>query len=195
MSLERIVIIGSSGAGKSTFAQELGAILGIEVVHLDRYFWQPGWKEYPRKARLQIQQLLLEEKDGWIIEGTYLSSSDNRLKAADTIIFLDIPWFVCLWRVIIRHITMHRKPTRFDLPEGSTDRMTLSSLFKILAFPLRDRRLLQQKIKDIRAQEGQPAKRTIYTFRSRRSSERFLQRLFVQKQRVYPYLAPEAQDK
>ncbi len=49
--MEKIVIIGSSGAGKSTLASELGEILKIKVIHLDRYFWQPNWKEKPREIR------------------------------------------------------------------------------------------------------------------------------------------------
>jgi adenylate kinase family enzyme len=187
--MEKIVIIGSSGAGKSTFAQKLGAILAIEVVHLDRYFWQPGWKEYPRPKRLAIQQELLKGKSRWIIEGTYLGSSDGRLKAADTIIFLDIPWFICLWRVIQRHM-VHRKFARPDLPVGSTDRVTPLSLLKVVAFPLRDRRLLLKKIEDIRAQEaGQPVKKTIHMFRSDERAEDFLLQLCAQ-QGVRPSLPP-----
>jgi adenylate kinase family enzyme len=69
---ERIVIIGSAGAGKSTLAQKLGSVLNIEVIHLDRYFWQPKWKEKPRDTRIEILQELVQE-ERWIIEGTYLS--------------------------------------------------------------------------------------------------------------------------
>ena len=50
-TMEKIVIIGSPGAGKSTFARKLGSILKIKVVHLDRVFWQPGWKEKPKILR------------------------------------------------------------------------------------------------------------------------------------------------
>ena len=42
--MNKIVIIGSPGAGKSTFAHELGAILNIDVIYLDRHFWKTGWK-------------------------------------------------------------------------------------------------------------------------------------------------------
>ena len=48
--LKRIAIIGSPGVGKSTFARQLGDITGIEVFHLDRLFWKPGWVETPSFA-------------------------------------------------------------------------------------------------------------------------------------------------
>jgi len=46
--MSRIAVIGSPGAGKSTLARKLGQALGLEVHHLDRLYWQPGWVETPR---------------------------------------------------------------------------------------------------------------------------------------------------
>jgi len=57
--MDKIVIIGSPGAGKSTLARDLGFLLQINVVHLDRIFWKPGWKEKPRDARIEILQELV----------------------------------------------------------------------------------------------------------------------------------------
>lgn len=84
--MDKIVIIGSPGAGKSTLARDLGSIIHINVVHLDRIFWEPGWKEKPRNTRIDILEEIVR-KEQWIIEGTYLGSSEFRLNAADTIIF------------------------------------------------------------------------------------------------------------
>src|SRR2546421_9380760 len=137
--MEKVVIIGSAGAGKSNIARKLGSKLNIKVVHLDRVFWQRGWKEKPRGTRIDILQDLVREKR-WIIEGTYLSSSQARLNAADTIIFLDIPPLLCLWRIIKRHLEYHKllclwriikrhleyqRSSRRDIPEGCTDKLTL----------------------------------------------------------------------
>ena len=82
--MDKIAIIGSPGAGKSTLAQQLGESLNIEIIHLDRYFWQPDWREKPRDTRIEILKDLVR-KERWIIEGTYLGSSEPRLNAADTI--------------------------------------------------------------------------------------------------------------
>ncbi len=143
--MKKIVIIGSPGAGKSTFAQALGDILNIKIFHLDRYFWKSGWIEYPRKSRIHIEQNLVAGKDTWIIEGTYLGSSDSRLQIADTIIFLDIPPLTCLYRLIKRHVEWHGRP-RYDIPEGCTNRLDIKCLLKVLVFPLRGRRELNKKL-------------------------------------------------
>lgn len=172
--MEKIVVIGSSGAGKSTFARKLGAITDTDVLHLDRYFWQSGWKEYPRTERIAIQQQLMRERKRWIMEGSYISSSDNRLDAADTIIFLDLPHLLCFWRVIKRHMTTYRKQKRADLPEGCTDRLSLTALLKILFFPVCGRPLLLAKIS---ARKQLPTlSKKVYILRSNREIELFLQR-------------------
>src|SRR5271157_5601370 len=120
--MEKIVIIGSPGAGKSTFARHLGRILHINVIHLDRIFWQPGWKEKPREKRIDILQKIVREKQ-WIIEGTYLGSSEPRLDAADTIIFLDTFTLLCLGRIFKRYLN-HGRVGR-DIPEGCHDKLNL----------------------------------------------------------------------
>ena len=163
--MEKVVIIGSAGAGKSTLARKLGSKLNIKVVHLDRVFWQRGWKEKPRDTRIDILQDLVREKR-WIIEGTYLSSSKARLNAADTIIFLDIPPLLCLWRIIKRHLEYH-KHSRRDIPEGCTDKITALRILKILAFPFRGRRTLKQKLRNYKSKQ-------IIWLRSSKEVEEFL---------------------
>ena len=143
--MNRIVIIGSPGAGKSTLARRLGRKLQIQVVHLDRIFWQPGWKEKPRNRRIDIQQERIRKKK-WIIEGTYLDSSEPRLEAADTIIFLDIPFYVCFQRIFVQRF-MHQGEYRHDLNEGCKDRLNLKRILKVLVFPIRGRRALKQKLR------------------------------------------------
>src|SRR5437764_14111939 len=101
--MEKIAIIGSSGAGKTTLAKKIGSALKIKVFHLDRFFWQRDWKRKTRDTRIDtLQNLALRDKR-WIIEGTYLNSSKLHLNAADTIIFLDIHPLLCLWRIMKRH--------------------------------------------------------------------------------------------
>jgi len=149
--MEKIAIIGSPGAGKTTLAKELGFLLKIKVFHLDRMFWQHGWKGKSRDTRIDIVQGLVREKR-WIIEGTYLHSSELRLDAADTIIFLDIPSLVCLQRIIKRHCE-YRGCFRRDIPEGCTDKLTPLRMLKVLAFPLRDRRKLEQKLDNCQSKQ------------------------------------------
>lgn len=140
--MKKIVIIGSNGAGKTTLANELSPILKIKAYHLDRLFWQRGWRGIDREERIDILQNLTLEKQ-WIIEGTYINSSECRLEAADTIILLDTPCRVCFLRILNRY-RKYSDLSRRDIPEGCTVNITLPRLFKVLTFPLRERRKLQE---------------------------------------------------
>lgn len=152
--MKRIVIVGSSGAGKTTLAQRLGPILQIKVVHLDRLFWQrSSWKEKkqnwqgkPRDIRVAILQKVIQEKQ-WIVEGTYFYSSKPALDMADTIIFLDMPLLLCLARIFKRHHESFGRSRR-DLPEGSTDRLSLRSIRKVLLFPFGDGKAFKQRLQN-----------------------------------------------
>ena len=144
--MKKIAIIGPPGAGKTTLARNLGSLLKMKVFHLDRFFWELGWKGKPREERLEILERLVQEKQ-WIIEGTYLDSSEPRLNAADTIIFLNTSLLLCLWRIMQRHRKDHDLSRR-DIPQGCTDRLTLFRILKVVIFPFRGRRKLEEKLRE-----------------------------------------------
>ncbi len=114
--MRRVVIIGCSGSGKSTLARRLGDITGLPVTHLDALFWQPGWVE-PDKASFHDEVRRLARGDRWIIDGNYSLSLPERLDRADTVIFLDIPRRLSMWR-ISRRVVKYYGSTRPDLGEG-----------------------------------------------------------------------------
>ena len=144
--MSKIVIIGSSGAGKSTFARVLSSIFKIKVFHLDRLLWQRGWEERNGYARMEILDKILLDDKQCIIEGNYLRFVKFHVAEANTIIFLDIPFYLCLWRVVKRHYT--RQERRRDIPEGCVDRLTFSHLWKVLIFPLTGRKLIEQTLQN-----------------------------------------------
>lgn len=135
-SVRRVAVIGSPGAGKSTFARRLSTVMGIEVVHLDRLFWKPGWVETPRQEWEELQQWLVE-RAAWIIDGNYGATMDIRLEAADTVIFLDFPRRVCLWRAVKRAIQF-RGETRPDMGNGCPEKIDLEFLLYIWRFRKRE---------------------------------------------------------
>ena len=103
--MKKIVLIGSGGSGKSTLARQLGERLKIKVYHLDALFWKPNWVGVPKDEQTKVQNDLVK-KESWIIDGNYGGTMDIRLNAADTIIFLDIPRTICLYRAFkIRFLT------------------------------------------------------------------------------------------
>ncbi len=119
--MRRIMIIGCGGAGKSTLARHLGRMLDLPVIHLDREHWQAGWREPPRAWWAgRVRELV--NRPTWIIDGNYGGTNDERLTAADTVIFLDFPRWLCLWRVVKRRIQYHRR-TRPDMAAGCPEQL------------------------------------------------------------------------
>ena len=101
--MKRVVILGRGASGKSTLARRLGEITGLPVIELDKVFWRPGLAATPRDQWVVVQERLVAE-EGWIMDGD-LGPSDVvevRLRAADTIIFLDFSLVRCAWRAVLR---------------------------------------------------------------------------------------------
>jgi adenylate kinase family enzyme len=101
--MNRVVILGPGASGKSTLAFHLGEITGLRVIELDKIFWRPGLVATPRDEWEQVQRTLIEES-GWIADGDLgpYDAAEVRLRAADTIIFLDFSLVRCAWRAVKR---------------------------------------------------------------------------------------------
>src|SRR5205085_8316761 len=94
--MNKICIIGSGGAGKSTLSLRMSATLNIPVFHLDTLFWKPGWRETSKPEFVKKVKKVIDSNDNWIIEGNYRSTFSIRFEAADTIIFLDYKRHICV---------------------------------------------------------------------------------------------------
>jgi adenylate kinase family enzyme len=111
----RVVVTGLAGSGKSTFARALSAKTGLPVIILDFHFWKPGWTE-PTEDEWRDKQRRLLASDDWIAEGNDPATLALRLERADTVVFLDTPWWICTWRTLGRGV--RRRPVGFELPDG-----------------------------------------------------------------------------
>ena len=119
--MERILIIGCPGAGKTTLARQLGEKLGLPVVHLDSIFWSPGnWEHLEQKDFDQALQGELE-KSQWIIEGNYNRTLPLRLSYCDAVIWLDFGRYACMGGWFKRMITNWGK-VRPDMAPGCVER-------------------------------------------------------------------------
>ena len=118
--MKRIVIIGCSGSGKSTFSRKLQQLTGNPLYHLDKLFWLPDWELRSAEEQDRIQKELVKEGN-WIIDGNYQRSLPIRLERADTIFFFDYPRRLCLYRALKR-IVSNRKRTRPDMGAGCPER-------------------------------------------------------------------------
>jgi nicotinamide riboside kinase len=101
--MKRVVIIGPGASGKSTLARQLGEITGLRVIELDKVFWQPGLAATPHDQWVELQQSLVSENE-WVMDGDLgpYDAIEVRLRAADTIIFLDFSIVRCAWRAVWR---------------------------------------------------------------------------------------------
>jgi adenylate kinase family enzyme len=101
--MKRIVILGRGASGKSTLANRLGEVTGLPVIELDKLFWLSGMTATPRDQWVSLQENLVAE-DRWIMDGDLgpYDAVEVRLRAADTIIFLDFSLVLCAWRAVRR---------------------------------------------------------------------------------------------
>jgi adenylate kinase family enzyme len=129
----RILLLGSSGSGKTHLSERLSGILGIDPIHLDAHFWQPGHRPRGEREWREIVSTLTR-RESWIMDGTYERTLDLRIPFADAIIVLDCPRNRCLDRVLQRQRESEGKQRR-DRAEGCAERIDLNHVQYVMHYP------------------------------------------------------------
>lgn len=166
--MERVMIIGCGGAGKSTLARKLGEKTGLPVVHLDKLFWKPGWESVSREEFDALHRRELE-KDRWIIDGNFDRTIPERLARCDTVIYLDFSRVACLLGVAKRVLTTHGT-VRPDMGEGCSERFDREFLQWVWNFNKNKRDNIYRRLAEVEEVD-------IIILENRRQVERFLQNL------------------
>ena len=144
--MDRVMIIGCCGAGKSTLAREMHEILGIGVIHLDQYYWKPNWVETESQEWKKTIETLVDG-ERWIMDGNYGGTMDIRLERADTVLSLDYSTIQCLSRVIIRTIS-HWGKVRPDMSAGCPERLDPFFLHYVATFNKKKRpKIIERLVK------------------------------------------------
>jgi hypothetical protein len=105
----RILVLGSPGSGKTLLSNVLGERLGLELLRLADFFWQPGRVRMPTDAwRVRVAELASRPR--WVMDGTYEASLDLRLPNSDAIVFIRSNRWACLWRVVVRRLLGRWRP-------------------------------------------------------------------------------------
>lgn len=127
--MDRIMVIGPCGAGKSTAAARLADLTHLPLIHMDKLNWQPGWVE-TETQELRKKVAAAAAGDRWIIEGNYGGTMELRLARATLVLYLDYPIPLCLWR-IVRRIWRYRGRTRPDMTEGCEESLNIAFLWYV----------------------------------------------------------------
>jgi adenylate kinase family enzyme len=101
--MRRVIVVGTSGSGKTTVAAALARRLGVAHVELDSLAWGPNWESIPGPLLRQRVNAAIAE-DTWVIDGNYSAVRDLTWPRADTIVWLDLPRRIVMWRVISRTV-------------------------------------------------------------------------------------------
>jgi hypothetical protein len=134
--MKRVLILGSGGSGKTTLALALAGRTGLPAIHLDKFYWRAGWTE-PSDEEWQSQVAELCSRPAWIMDGNHRSTLAVRLAAADTLILLDVPRWLCLWRFLTRslaRLALPKDAARPDRPDGCTEQVDFGFIRVIAGF-------------------------------------------------------------
>lgn len=162
--MDRVAIIGCGGGGKSWLARELGVMLGIRPVHMDGMYYDQDWQPLAKEPFAALQRELVAAPR-WVIDGNYASTLPIRLEVADTVIFLDLPAWACLWGITQRRLRHHGGQ---HAATGVYDRVTWDFIRYIASY----RRQMAPRVRELISSHADDAQ--VVVLRSRRGVRRFL---------------------
>lgn len=165
--MNRIMVIGCPGSGKSTFSKALHKTTGIPLFHLDMMYWNAD-RTTVDKAVFRERLLNTIQKNEWIIDGNYGSTIELRLQACDTVVFLDYSLDVCL-----NGIKERRGKARTDMPWVENEDEEDSEFIEFIKnYNSQSRR----KIMDLL---NKYSHKDIYIFKNRKDADVFLNQIHL----------------
>lgn len=167
--MQRILIAGTSGAGKTTLGRRLSQATGIPHTEIDSLYHGPEWTPRPEFVA-DVQRLVAG--DQWIVEWQYRKVRPLLLERADTLIWLDPPYTVTLGQVTYR--TVRRRLLHEELWNGNFEgplRHLLTDPDHIIRWSIRTRHVVRDAMPQVAAEHPEVH---IIRLRSRRQVRAFL---------------------
>ena len=164
--MKKIVVLGCGASGKSTFSRQLGALTGIPIYHLDSFYWKPGWEASTEGEFDNILNELLN-KGQWIIDGNFARTLDIRIKEADTVVFFDMPRYLCMYRIVKRRF-MYLGKSRPDMTEGCKEKLDFEFINWVWSFNKNVRPKILEKLSEASNEKN------VITFNSKAQVKKYL---------------------
>ncbi len=153
--LARVVVVGCSCSGKSTFARALADHLESAYVELDSFFWLPGWVERDHE---EFRSLVAEKAGGprWVMDGNYRRARDLFWPRATAVIWLDYPFPLVMWRSLKR--TISRSFSGQEICNGNREswRKSFFSRDSILIWVFTSYATVQERCRQLFAENAYP---------------------------------------
>ena len=169
--MQRLLVMGSSGSGKSTFGRRLSEITGIPMVSLDALYWKPGWVDSDH-TEFDARVTAVAQQPRWIIDGNYTSSGAGELRrsSADAVFWFDLPRRTCMTGILSRVATSYGR-VRPEMAPGCPERIDLEFIRYVWAF----RRVQRPKL--LEYFEGLRPDQIFVTFTKRTQADQYLGKL------------------
>jgi adenylate kinase family enzyme len=99
--MERVVVVGACGSGKTTVGRALAARIGAPFVELDALHHGPAWSVRPTFSQ-DVE--LATRAPRWVVDGNYSGERDMIWSRADTVVWIDLPLWLVEYQVIRRSL-------------------------------------------------------------------------------------------
>ncbi|HMM88458.1 DNA topology modulation protein [Bradyrhizobium sp.] len=121
--MQRVLVMGSSGSGKSTFARRLSGIAGLPFVSLDALYWKPGWVASDN-AEFGHRVAEVARQPQWVMDGNFMrhGAGELRRQSSDTVIWFDLPRRTCMLGITKRIFTTYGE-VRPEMAEGCPEKI------------------------------------------------------------------------
>lgn len=124
--MQRIIVVGTTGSGKSTVASKLSKQLGHPHTQLDALFWRPNWGESPDSEFFEKIKKAVDQPT-WVLDGNYHHTNQLTWIHADTVIWIDFPFWLTFYQNLTR--SQKRSVSRKEIWEGTGNKESLLRLF------------------------------------------------------------------
>lgn len=143
--IKKILIIGGTGMGKSTLADNIGKQLDLPICHIDAIHFKENWIERDVKERDEIIRRKINEPK-WILDGLYKSTLKESIEKADLVVILWFSKLTQLKGIIKRHLKNYGKE-RNDIP-GCVDKLDVKFIRFTLDFKKKNKSIIENILRE-----------------------------------------------